>query len=172
MKEGPKVVWQKRKSTHFSTWGTNTISTLTQVTTTRKEKVCGVTDSSLCQEAGSFKTRLNCLFYYIPDNSNQTQDLVLNDPDSWQRELSVTPHAFSFRVGVTCVSVDIVFVPQVEKLVLLRFCHSTIGPSFTAYLLIYSSFILYIAIICLKSWWVSKSFFCPPWLRCTLSNMV
>ena len=69
MKERPILVRRKHKSTHVSTGGTNTISSLTQVTPTRKKKACGVTDNSLCPEAGSLKTRINCLLDHIPDNS-------------------------------------------------------------------------------------------------------
>ena len=69
VKERPIVVRQKRKSTHVSTGGTSTILSLTQVTPTRKKKACGGNDSSLCPEAGSLKTRLNCSLDHIPDNS-------------------------------------------------------------------------------------------------------
>ena len=69
VKERPIVVRRKRKSTHVSTGWTSTISSLTQVTPTRKKKACGVTDIYLCPEAGSLKTRLNCLIDHIPDNS-------------------------------------------------------------------------------------------------------
>ena len=63
------MVLRKRKSTHLSTGGTSTILSLTQMTPTRKKKACGVTDSTLCPESGSLKTRINFSLDHIPDYS-------------------------------------------------------------------------------------------------------
>ena len=78
MKERPILVRRKRKSTHVSTGGTSTISSLTQVTPTRKKKACGVTDISLCPEAGSSKTRLKFSLGNIADNSEPNTRFILH----------------------------------------------------------------------------------------------